>query len=90
MSKSCVTCPSYTHEVEAHTVFDKQFGASLCARFGRVLGRPGMSAEQLDRIAVDIASSCDSHGKPRPSRPVAAELKVALPAQTALFGAADL
>jgi MoxR-like ATPase len=49
-----------------------------------------MSAEQLDRIAVDIASSCDSHGKPRPSRPVAAELKVALPAQTALFGAADL
>lgn len=39
----------------------------MCAKFGHVLGMPGMKAIQEEMVNQSFAKTCDSHGDPRPT-----------------------
>src|SRR5215510_15730050 len=65
--KSCLSCPSYLNPEEAAASVGKSVGAPMCARFGRVLGRPGATNRQNSETAELIAKNCDKHGFLRPS-----------------------
>ena len=44
-----------------------------------VLGKPGGSPRQTDKLAVYFASKCDAYGEPRPPEPHEKRLTVAMP-----------
>lgn len=69
VKKNCQTCPSYLQPNEGTRFFKKTVGAPTCAKFGHVLGRPGMKGAQLKKVGEVRARACGSHGQPRPIRP---------------------
>lgn len=66
--KSCLTCPSRLTAEEAGQFFRKSIGAPMCAKFGHVLGRPGLKPPQERILNEYFAEGCDQHGHPRPAR----------------------
>ena len=66
--KACTTCPSYVYTDEVPIVFGKAVGAPMCARYGHVLGRPGLSESGHDTLASAFALKCDSYGEERPEK----------------------
>jgi hypothetical protein len=62
--KSCASCPSFLKAEQTVTKFKKSVGAPMCGRYGKVLGRPGMTPQQANKVQTHIGSNCDSHGKP--------------------------
>ena len=77
--KSCRTCPSFLQPDEAVTAFRKSIGSPMCGKYGHVLGKPGGSPKQTDKLAVYFANKCDSYGLPRPPEPFEKRLTVAMP-----------
>jgi len=68
-SKDCRNCPSFLDAGEAGSWFRKSLGAPMCARFGHVLGKPGLKAVQESRITTSFATSCSDYGNDRPDVP---------------------
>jgi MoxR-like ATPase len=59
--------------------FGKNFGAPVCVRFGKILGKPGINPSAQRKLMEVTAASCDSHGRERLSTPLRAEFVVAFP-----------
>lgn len=77
--KSCLTCPSYLKPDETVRYFKKSIGSPMCARYGNVLGKPGIKPAQTDKLGVLFAEKCPSHGEDRPPIPTDYRLQVTLP-----------
>jgi len=63
---SCKNCPSFLKTEETPGFFKKSVGAPMCAKFGHVLGKPGLKAAAEDAICSSFAEGCSEYGKPRP------------------------
>lgn len=87
--KSCRTCPSFLQPDEAVTAFRKSIGSPMCGRYGHVLGKPGGSPRQTDKLATYFANKCDAYGEPRPPEPHEKRLTVAMPLMDHRQPAAD-
>ena len=61
--KSCQNCPSFLEPKDASKV-RLASGSAMCSRFGRVLGRPGLSDDQNEKIQLSIAQDCKGYGEP--------------------------
>lgn len=78
--KSCATCPSMlTNPADQVRYFKKSIAAPMCGRYGHALGRPGIKANQQDKLSNLFAEKCSSHNEARPPIPVEVRLQVALP-----------
>lgn len=78
--ESCKTCPSFVAEKDVPQVFSRNAGAPMCARYGHVLGRNGLSEKGHENLQEQFALNCDSHGQPRPAQvPVQLRSEVATP-----------
>jgi MoxR-like ATPase len=74
-----LNCPNFLKPEETVSKFKKSVGAPMCAKFGHVLGRPGASETQSEKLARHFAKDCPAYGEQRAPAPVRVELKVALP-----------
>jgi MoxR-like ATPase len=71
---SCKTCPSFLKDDEAVRLrFGKPIGASMCARFGYVLGRPDIDNDEVTKM---YAMDCESYGETVTEVPVSITPKV--------------
>lgn len=78
--KSCLSCPSYLKKEETTGFFKRSVGAPMCARFGHVLGKPGLKPAAEKAVAEAFGSKCPSHGEPKPlSGPERPSLQVTTP-----------
>lgn len=77
--KSCQSCPSFVPTDEVPIKFGRGVGAPMCARFGHVLGRPGLSESAMETAAVAFALRCDSYGEAAPDKPEANQARVVNP-----------
>jgi MoxR-like ATPase len=78
--KSCLTCPSYLVDPgDQVRAIKKSLGAPICGRFGRVLGRPGQTDAQAEKLGKHFGSTCPAWGEPAPVQPTALKFEVALP-----------
>lgn len=75
---SCFACPSRLNAEEAAVFFKKGTGAPMCARFGHVLGKPGLKPSGERLISESFAKNCNAFGKARPVTPVELRLGVAI------------
>lgn len=66
VSKSCRTCPALLSPEESTSFFRKSVGAPMCARFGHVLGKPGLKPVQENVLMESFGTKCPSHGQERP------------------------
>jgi MoxR-like ATPase len=77
--RACQSCPSFLKREEAPTFFKKSVGAPMCARFGLVLGKPGLKPAGELAIGRAFAESCADFGNPKPaSAPDRPNLQVAV------------
>lgn len=78
MAKSCRDCPSF---LTAHDVppWGRSVGAPVCARYGTVLGKPGLPAPQERMIQEHIAEECPKFGEPKPGSPEKIDMTIMLP-----------
>jgi MoxR-like ATPase len=53
---------------EASRFFKKSIGSPMCAKFGHVLGKPGLNAAQEKILSDHFAKDCDHHGHPMPKK----------------------
>lgn len=77
--RSCRSCPSFLEADKVVGAFRKSIGSPMCGRYGHVLGKPGGSAKQTDKLATYFGQKCDAFGQPRPPSPVSASFMVAMP-----------
>lgn len=78
--KSCTNCPSFLRKEETPGMFKKSVGAPMCARFGHVLGKPGLKPAGEKAIAESFAADCPGYGQERPVvAPERPSLRVSLP-----------
>lgn len=87
--KSCRSCPAFLEPADVVKKFKKSIGSPMCGRYGNVLGRPGGTAKQTDRLSTYFASKCPSYGEPLPPIPVEQRLMVAMPILENRLPAAD-
>lgn len=64
---NCKNCPAFLRTEEVPGFFKKSVGAPMCARFGHVLGKPGLKPAAEDAICESFAEECSSYGEPRPT-----------------------
>jgi len=76
---SCEGCPSFLRTEDVLSKFKKGYGAPMCARYGKVLGKPGLTGLQEGRLLLAIGSKCPSNGDPKPPLPQTETPVVALP-----------
>lgn len=76
---TCLTCPSYLKPEDTPSKFKKSIASPMCGRFGIVLGKPGLNAQQAGKLAAHYGSRCNSYGEPLPPLPVEKRFTVALP-----------
>lgn len=88
--RSCRDCPSYLEPDKVVSKFKKSIGSPMCGRFGIVLGKPGGSNRQTDKLSQYYAPNCDSYGLDLPPVPIEKRLLVALPIPEAMSPASDL
>lgn len=88
--KSCQTCPAFLGDGPS-TVrqFRKSIGTPMCGRFGYVLGKPGLSSTQADKLYKHFANKCGSYGEPLPAQALDMRFEVALPDPDAMVETAD-
>lgn len=79
---SCESCPAFLTADKAGIKFKKGFGAPMCSRYGKVLGRPGLSDMQQSKLLLAVGSKCPSHGQPPPGMPESEVPQVAFPTAT--------
>ena len=79
LGRSCLECPSYLTSDQNISTFKKSLGSPMCARFGIVLGKPGLPSRQQDRLARYNAERCSAYGEPKPPLPIEKRLTVTLP-----------
>jgi MoxR-like ATPase len=77
--RSCRDCPSFLEPDRVVTKFKKSIGSPMCGRFGIVLGKPGGSDRQTDKLSQHYAPSCVEYGNPLPPLPTEYRLGVAMP-----------
>lgn len=75
----CSACPSFLQKDEVKSKFKRSVGAPVCAKYGHILGRPGLAATQEEKLQRHFATKCDSFGDPRPPLPAEKKMLVALP-----------
>ena len=86
--KNCVNCPSLlTEPSDQVALLQKNVGAPVCARFGKVLGSRTSSKADIKELGKIYAKDCDKFGASRPN--VAPwsmlELRVAIPDPDAML-----
>jgi MoxR-like ATPase len=64
--------------------FKKSIGSPVCGRFGIVLGKPGGSTKQTDKLSQYYAPNCDSYGLDLPPAPIEKRFLVAMPVPEAM------
>lgn len=69
INQSCASCPSFLRPEETTSKFKKSIGAPMCARYGFILGKPGLTKLQEDRLQRAVAKGCEGYGKPMPPMP---------------------
>ena len=69
LPKSCLNCPSFLDAREAVSFFRKGIGASVCARYGKPIGRVDSSVEEIANLGKAFAADCPSFGLDRPATP---------------------
>lgn len=90
---NCLTCPSRLDPREDHerdqviNLFGRNPGAPICGRYGHVLGRPGMSDAEEQKVGEHYASHCDAFGEPLPGTPVSISTRVVTPDTQAIQAA---
>ena len=70
--RSCAGCPSFLKAGEQVREFlggRSDPGANICAKFGHILSRKGITAPHERRILQTKAANCSEYGEPRPERP---------------------
>lgn len=69
--RSCATCPSFLRAGEEVEGFlgGSDPGANICAKYGHVLSRKGITVPHERKILRIKAAKCPSYGEPRPERP---------------------
>lgn len=82
---SCATCPSRLTPDEALVAFGKDTGVPVCAKFGHMLGKPGVSASRNEKIEEHFAQDCPEFGNPRPTSMSAPQALVAAPDPVAMM-----
>ncbi|MEU4066627.1 AAA family ATPase [Streptomyces wedmorensis] len=85
--RSCADCPSFLTRKETKGFLAEDAGTAVCATFGHVLEKKGMSRGHASKVLRAYSSDCDEYGKPRPSRPVGSKMSftVSLPDPTAML-----
>jgi MoxR-like ATPase len=68
-ARSCENCPSMLSADNVSGFFKKSIGAPMCARYGHVLGRPGLPAVGTSKIMSHYAGGCSSFGDVAPTAP---------------------
>lgn len=68
--RSCASCPSFLKPEQSVSKFKKSIGAPMCGRFGTILGRPGMTPGQANKLQTHIGTKCPSFGEPMPPVPL--------------------
>lgn len=63
---TCESCPSYLTADAVPGVFAKNIGSPMCARFGHVLGKPGLKPVQQAKITKHFSTNCGEAGSPIP------------------------
>lgn len=70
--RSCAECPSFLRAGEEAREFlgsKSDPGANICAKFGHVLSRKGITIPHERKILQTKAANCSEYGEPRPERP---------------------
>lgn len=79
---SCRGCPSYLDsDDDIMALFKRPLGAPMCATFGYVLALPSMDEKEQHESFLSFASTCEAHGKPRPTRPQSFNPRIANPSE---------
>ncbi len=87
--RSCRNCPSFLEPEEVPKKFKKSIGSPMCGRFGIVLGKPGGSPKQVDKLSRHFAPTCPSYGEDLPPLPMEKRLLVAMPLPEMMSPAED-
>lgn len=69
MSRNCSQCPSFVPPELVAVVLGKNTAAPMCARFGKVLGNPGLDEAGNARVQEYTALACNAFGQERPPKP---------------------
>ena len=77
--KSCANCPSFLREQDVPNKYARGIGAPMCARYGFVLGKPGLKPSQTVALQKNKAERCPSYGDPMPTQPSRENTMVMLP-----------
>lgn len=79
--RSCVDCPSFLNRKEASDFLHADPGTAVCATFGHVMEKKGMSGGHKRRVLRSYAQSCTEYGQPRPERAIPSKMNftVAMP-----------
>lgn len=67
MTSSCKDCASFLTPEEARNAFGKDTVVPVCARFGHMLDKPGVSANRTEKIQQHFAQGCDYATWPKPA-----------------------
>ena len=67
--RTCKLCPSYLTAEEADNFYGMSIGAPMCAKFGKVLGAPGIPPLAENKLQDTIASKCSGFGSKKPTDP---------------------
>jgi MoxR-like ATPase len=77
--KTCRSCPAFLPPDKVVSKFRKSIGSPMCGRYGHVLGKPGGSTKQTDKLAAYFGQKCPKYGEPLPPTPEEQRLFVAMP-----------
>ena len=86
--RSCKNCPSFLRSDKVAGQFAAATGMDHCARFGTILGMPGMHPRQAEGLRRHTAERCVHYGMPAPTGVVNWEEvapKATLPSRAAIM-----
>lgn len=85
--RSCADCPSFLTRDKATEWLGSDPGAAICAQFGHVMDRAGMTGPHKRKIQRTKAKSCARFGMEKPEHPDPAKLafSVAMPIGQAMM-----
>lgn len=69
MTKSCKDCPGYLSTSDSVTKYQRSIGTPVCQTLGKVLGKPGLSQQDQQKLLVKFADQCPSFGQVPPPSP---------------------
>lgn len=77
--RTCAKCPAFLRADKSIPKFKKSTGAPMCGRYGHVLGKPGSTPVQEQKIQTHFANQCPSYMDELPTLPLEYQMKVAMP-----------